>query len=136
MKPRSQAFTLVLIGAIDLCSTLYFVTQHGASEANPLMAPALERGIPVFIQAKLLLLVGPLAFLEWARRRRPAFVSWAMNACILLYIGMYSVGVARINRPPELREVDLRITQEEVDAQRREMGLPPRGRLPYLRHEG
>lgn len=101
MRLQRQTLTLGVIGVVDLATTLYFINQQGAAEANPLMAGFLSQGLTAFMAAKVGFLAGPLAMLEWARRFNPVFVTRALNVGVAAYIGLYSVGVARLNAEPD-----------------------------------
>ena len=134
MRPRAQTVALAAIGIADLVTTLMFVGLANAAEANPLMAPFLERGPITFIQAKLTLLFVPLIVIELARKRNPTFVRNAVNVAIAMYVGLYAVGVSHVNgsavRYPTYISHN---TQAQLDAKRVEMGLPPAPPLEMLR---
>ena len=133
MKPRLQSLALAALGIADLISTLFFIGAANAAEANPLMARILQLGPAAFIQAKLLLLLVPLAILEIARRKNPEFVARAMNAAIVAYVGLYTVGVAHLNRPYDLSHLQsASLNHAEVAHRRVLMGLPPRPPLKAL----
>lgn len=99
MKIAKESWVIMAIGLADLITTIIFIQNHGAEEANPLFKRYWEMGLLVFILAKLALLVGPLWVLEWARKRNPSFVSWALRSGIAAYLIMYGVGFARLNSP-------------------------------------
>src|SRR5687767_3276559 len=133
MRPRLQTVALAAIGIADLISTLFFIGAANAAEANPLMARILHFGPAAFVQAKLLLLLVPLVILELARRKHPAFVARAVNAGIVAYVGLYTVGVAHINRPPDPRSLVIPASRQDEIARLRELrGLPPRPRMKLL----
>lgn len=97
MKLTRQTYFLIIIGLLDLVSTIYLLSYAGAAEANPLMARLLSHGVGVFVLAKVALIVGPLAILEWARRYRPALANRALSLALYAYLGLYVLGVARAN---------------------------------------
>ena len=103
MKPMKQTVILIVLGSLDLVTTIVLIRRHGAAEANPLMAGFLSKGISVFILAKLGLLLTPIALLEWSRRFSPAFVIRACNTAIAAYLCLYAVGVVRANIGPDER---------------------------------
>ncbi len=111
MRVARESWVLGGICALDLVSTLWLVGQGGAQEANALMRYYLNLGYLPFIAAKALLVIGPIAILEWARRRRPEFVQSMLRCAIVLYIGLYSSVVWTANRMPkeqeELAAIDL-----------------------------
>lgn len=97
MKLHRQTLVLAAIGLADLCFTLWLIHTFGAWEANPLMEAALRHGLQTLVVVKLALLAAPLALLEWAWKRRPAFVRSAANAAIAGYLVVFALGVARAN---------------------------------------
>lgn len=101
MKASRESFIIIAIGAIDLVTTLWWVSTHGAEEANPLFRHYLEMGPAIFATMKMLMLLAPVFLLEWARRRRPAFTRFAARFAIMAYVGIYAVGVSRLNPPGE-----------------------------------
>ena len=110
MKISRESVALIIICMADLATTIWFVSQHGAEEANPFMRYFLEMGIPVFILAKAFMCAGPLAMLEWARCRHQQFVTLALRTGIILYLGSYGMVVWRINESidaPKLTEAQI-----------------------------
>jgi uncharacterized membrane protein len=89
---------LMVLGLLDMLSTIYLLATGQAHEANPLFDGILHTFGPIgFILFKALLLGGPLALAEWARRHNEPFVRSALRLGILLYIGFYLINVARLN---------------------------------------
>src|SRR6185295_10946005 len=97
MKIAKETWVIMAIGLADLTTTILFIKHHGAEEANPLFRKYWEMGLTAFICAKIALLIGPLSVLEWARSRRPKFVSWALRGAIVAYLVMYGIGFMRLN---------------------------------------
>lgn len=94
---------LAVIGLADLLSTVYWIATGHAVEANPFMGRVLRTLGPWgFSILKAVLLGGPLAIAEWARRRHPRFVRWALRAAIVLYVGAYAINWVRANGNPSL----------------------------------
>ncbi|HLV79680.1 MAG TPA: DUF5658 family protein, partial [Chthonomonadaceae bacterium] len=77
MKLARESWIIATIALADLVTTIIFIQHHGAQEANPVFSRYWKMGIWPFIVAKSICVVAPLFVLEWARRRRPRFVSWA-----------------------------------------------------------
>ena len=102
MKIARETWILGAIGIADLISTIVFIRQHGAKEANPLFRHYWEMGLFNFVAAKAVMLFGPLLILEWARRSKPQLVRRSLQCAIAGYVLMYGVGVARLNSPPAL----------------------------------
>lgn len=99
MKIAKESVVIAVIGLADLVTTIVFIQHHGAQEANPVFRHYWEMGLLVFIAAKLVCLLGPLSVLEWARRRRPRFVSLALRSAIVGYLALYCIGVSHLNTP-------------------------------------
>jgi hypothetical protein len=142
MKITWESRLLTVICMADLITTIWFVRQGGASEANPMMRFYLERGIVPFVLAKMALFLGPLVILEWARRRRPRFVRTMMRMAIVLYICLYGTVVWRINRTrvtepspasliAEQHWVAAAVTHQELAMLRKERGLISDQRLVW-----
>ena len=97
MKISRAGIVLTAIGMIDLMTTIFLVNYREASEGNPVMAYYLHQGIPVFIIAKLVLCLGPLYLLEYARRHRPRMVMMSMRVAIAAYLCAYVGGISQLN---------------------------------------
>jgi len=93
-----ETIALAMIGCCDLMFTIYLLATGQAWEANPLMASILHSAGPhAFIAIKGLLLAGPLAVAEFARREREGFVRAALRIGIILYLTMFAVAYIRNN---------------------------------------
>jgi hypothetical protein len=97
MRIARETWVILGIGLADLITTIVFIQNDGAQEANPLFRSFLEMGLLAFIMAKIICLGGPLLVLEWARTRRPRFTIVASRSVILVYLLMYGVGTYRAN---------------------------------------
>jgi len=118
MKIAKETWVILFIGVVDLISTIMFIQNHGAEEANPIFRRYWEMGLLAFIFAKMALLLGPLVVLEWARKRNPRFVYWSLRGAIAAYLVLYGIGFIRMNTPVA--------HAEEVTA------LPPPPRIHYV----
>lgn len=96
-KILKENWAILIIGLADLITTIYWIKNHGADEANPLFRYYLELGLPWFAAMKLVLLIGPIVMLEWAWQHRPAFTQLGARFAIVAYLIMYGIGVVRIN---------------------------------------
>jgi hypothetical protein len=94
-----STWILAAMGILDLTMTVCLLTYTEADEANPLMSRFLSFGIGAFILAKLASLILPLAFIEFARRRRPLFVQRATICGIAAYGALLLAGIAHFNYP-------------------------------------
>ncbi len=99
MRIAKETWLICFLGIADLITTILFIRQNGGQEANPLFRQYWEMGTCAFVAAKLVMLAGPLCILEWARRRNPQFVSWALRGVIVGYLTMYGIGYCRLNGP-------------------------------------
>jgi hypothetical protein len=85
-----ETTALVVIGAVDLLTTLFWIAREEAYEANYLFNIILKDFGPLgFIIAKALLLGLPLMVAELARKQNERFVRLALRVCIILYVGLY-----------------------------------------------
>jgi hypothetical protein len=92
-----ETILLMVIGSIDLLSTIYLVATGQAREANPLFAQLLHMGPWAFVAFKAVFLAGPLAIAESARNHNEPFVRSALRMGIILYLGFYAIAFARAN---------------------------------------
>lgn len=134
MRIARESWIITAICIADLITTLWFVGIHGAGEANPIMRFFLLQGVIAFILAKCLLFVGPLVILEWARCQRPVFVRSMLRVAIAGYIGMYGVGVWKINAQaragiPSDREIDAIIRQCAIPVTKEDVLREMRARI-------
>ena len=97
MKMARESWLLAGICLLDLATTLWLVHRYGAIEANSLMRYYLHLGYLPFVAVKMLLVAGPLCVLEWARRRRPQFVTAMLRVAVVLYVALYASVVWRVN---------------------------------------
>ena len=88
----------MVIGLLDMLSTLFFLATGQAREANPLFDGILRTFGPLgFVVFKAVMLGGPLTLAEWARKHNEPFVRSALRIGILLYVGFYLLNFARLN---------------------------------------
>lgn len=99
MKIAKESWILAAIGLADLVTTIIFIKDHGAQEANPLFRRYWDMGIPAFIAAKMVCLLGPLLVMEWARSHSERFVNGALRTAIAGYLLLYCVGYLHLNAP-------------------------------------
>ena len=89
----------MIVGTLDLASTILWVGAGKAVEVNPLMAAVLKLGTPAFVCAKLISLGAYVAVIEWYRRFRSAAAAQAVGRFTLAaYVGLYAVSFALANR--------------------------------------
>ena len=97
-KVAWETWVLAGICIADMLSTMYLVRAGKAVEANPLLIPALNRGLGWFLFVKSIYFVIPLAALEFLRTHRPRFVRLMLRAGIAGYMLIYIVGGIRLNQ--------------------------------------
>jgi len=88
-----ESVVYAIICLSDLASTLYFIHHGEATEANPILAPAVQQGDGVFCLAKLLSFVPMLLLAAWYRQQKPKFIAVALRIAIVAYVVIYAVGV-------------------------------------------
>lgn len=91
---------LVLIGILDLVSTLFWLQTGRATEFNPVMAGLWEIGPPSFVLFKLSTLGIYVAVIEWYRRRRnPEFARRVSSFTVYAYLAIYVISFCLVNFP-------------------------------------
>lgn len=88
-----EVLTLLLLCAVDMYSTVYWVRTGVATEANPLLAWAFAIHPAVFVLVKAATFLPSLALATFLARRHPAKVATLLRFVILAYISLYLVGV-------------------------------------------
>ena len=89
---------LIIIGTLDLATTLWWLRTGRAIEINPIMAVVLKAGIPAFVAVKLSTLVSYVAVMEWYRRHRDAVLARAVGTFTLLaYAAVYAISFVVLN---------------------------------------
>lgn len=89
---------LVIIGVVDLLTTVYWLITGQIIEVNPIMAAVLSMGMGVFIGTKLLTLVAYIVVMEWYRRyRNPALAQVIGLATVVGYISIYAISFCCVN---------------------------------------
>jgi len=89
---------LVVIGLIDLLTTLVWLHTGHAIEINPIMAAVLRAGVGVFVALKLFTLAAYVAVMEWYRRRRSASFAYLVGRITLFsYAAIYALSFACVN---------------------------------------
>ena len=97
MRVLRESWIILAIGMLDLTTTLIWVAQRGAQEANPIFRYYLELGPLWFIAMKFVCLLCPILIFEWARKHRPKVVLYGARFAIAGYLLLYLVGIARLN---------------------------------------
>lgn len=93
-KVHLSTLCLVTIGLFDLVTTMMLLNR-GFGESNPLFAPLLRFGGPVFILAKLIFLIGPILLLEFVRSKHPKSAEQGTWIAFLAYAALYITHLAR-----------------------------------------
>ena len=97
MKLTRESWIILIIGVLDLTTTLIWVANSGAQEANPIFRYYLAMGPLWFVVAKFICLLCPILLFEFAKNHRPQSAIRGARIAIVGYLVMYAVGVARLN---------------------------------------
>ncbi|MBI3722003.1 MAG: hypothetical protein HY248_05565 [Fimbriimonas ginsengisoli] len=92
-----ESLVLCLMCLVDAWLTLMLFLHGWASEGNPLMSFFLERGVWVFLIAKLAYLLPGVVACEVLKWRRPTFARMAIRVGLFGYLGVYVLGDLRVN---------------------------------------
>jgi hypothetical protein len=84
-----DSLTLSGICLSDMCSTLYWIHIHTATEMNPWMSLWLQHGVWSFCAMKLFSFVPLLALCAYYRPARPRLIAASLRATIVLYLLLY-----------------------------------------------
>jgi hypothetical protein len=87
-----ETIVLALLCLIDTFSTVVLLKLGIAIEANPILEPFARQGMAIFVLAKSVSFLPPLAILEGLRAVRPDFVKVCLRAGIAGYLLVYLVG--------------------------------------------
>ena len=89
---------LLIIGAVDLATTVFWLHTGQAVEVNPVMAALLGRSMALFIVFKAGTLAAYVAVIEWYRlRRNAAFACFVSNVTAVAYLSIYAVSFLLVN---------------------------------------
>lgn len=89
----SAAFAVICLA--DMLTTLYWVHAGVASEANPVLARALQAGPACFAGEKIASFAPALIAAAAYRTRRPRFVAFFLRAALAGYVIIYAASVLR-----------------------------------------
>jgi hypothetical protein len=89
---------VVMLGLIDLTTTVLWVRAGLAVEFNPVMAFVLRAGIPAFVLVKLVTLGSYVTVVEWYRRNRSERFARATGlGTLVAYLSLYVVSFCCVN---------------------------------------
>jgi uncharacterized membrane protein len=88
---------LIVVGVLDLLTTVYWLQIGRIIEFNPIMAAVLKAGMPCFILVKLSTLAAYVGVMEWYRRRNECFARKVGNLTVAAYLGIYTVSFFIVN---------------------------------------
>ncbi len=94
-EPKLSTVILAVLGIVDLISTLVLL-GFGAIEANPIFAALLRMGPVWFILAKLVMLAGPIALIEFARSRAPKSAEQGAWVAVIAYFIIWGGQLLRL----------------------------------------
>lgn len=89
----AEVLTLLLVCALDMYSTIYWVRIGMATEANPFLAWTFHLHPVVFVLIKAATFVPTLLLAAYMARRHPRTVTLLLRFVILAYLAIYAVGI-------------------------------------------
>ena len=94
-KVHLSTALLLSIGVVDLVSTLAWISL-GQKEGNPLFQPLLAFGPVGIVLGKAVFLAGPIALLEFARKKNPLSAEQGTWVATGAYVGLWGLQIARL----------------------------------------
>ena len=89
---------VVVLGLVDLITTVIWARAGLAVEFNPVMSFVLKAGIPTFVLVKVATLGAYLVVVEWYRRNRSERFARATGlATLVAYLSLYVVSFCCVN---------------------------------------
>ena len=89
---------VLIVGLLDLVTTIFWLATGRVIEVNPIMAAVLQAGMILFIFVKVATLGSYVAVMEWYRRHRsPAFARVVGNFTVLAYLCIYTISFYSVN---------------------------------------
>lgn len=88
-----EALLLTLLCALDMYTTLYWVVMGIATEANKFLAWTFNYHPLTFVAVKCASCLPALMMAPRLAQRRPQFTIWLLRVIILVYIGIYLIGI-------------------------------------------
>ncbi len=95
----AESWAILLVCVADLLITLVLIDKGLAEEGNPIMKFYLGFGVWAFIMAKSVLVLAPIAIIEWARQHKPRTVRAMARVGLASYLGIYAFLFLTINVP-------------------------------------
>ncbi len=89
----AEVLTLIILCAVDMYSTIYWVKTGQATEANPLLAWTFDLHPLIFVLIKAGTFLPTLLLAAYMARKHPRTVTVLLRAVILMYIVVYLIGV-------------------------------------------
>lgn len=88
---------LVVVGLLDLATTIFWLQTQRMVEGNPIMAGVLHHGLPLFIFVKVVTLATFVFVMEAYRLRNAKLAKAVSQFSFLAYIGIYCVSFVAVN---------------------------------------
>jgi hypothetical protein len=88
-----ESLLLFTMCVADMTSTLFFIHNQMATEANPVMASMLNQSDFMFCFTKTLSFLPFLLIAAYYRPRRPRMITVALRGTVVLYALVYGVAV-------------------------------------------
>ncbi|MDI9641135.1 DUF5658 family protein [Kamptonema cortianum] len=86
---------LTVVGLVDLISTVLLLNL-GAQEGNRFFAVLWASSPSLFVIAKLVMLFGPIAILEFAREKHPTSAEQGTWIAALAYLALWGTQILRL----------------------------------------
>jgi hypothetical protein len=88
-----ETFILLLVSYIDMMTTLYWVSNGTAVEANPLLQWTFDHHPVAFVIVKMLATLPAIVLAPRLAQKHPTFTIWLLRAVIATYVGVYFAGI-------------------------------------------
>jgi hypothetical protein len=84
-----ETFILLLVSYIDMMTTLFWVSNGTAVEANPLLQWTFDHHPVAFVIVKMLATLPAIVLAPRLAQKHPAFTIWLLRAVIAIYLLVY-----------------------------------------------
>ncbi len=84
-----ETFILLLVSYIDMMTTLYWVSNGTAVEANPILQWTFDHHPVAFVLVKMLATMPAVLLAPKLAQKHPTFTIWLLRAVIAVYVMVY-----------------------------------------------
>jgi hypothetical protein len=89
-----ETFVLLLVSYIDMMTTLFWVSNGTATEANPLLQWTFSHHPAAFVVVKMLATLPAIFLAPKLAEKHPTFTIWLLRAVIAVYLWIYFSNIA------------------------------------------